>query len=165
MKWFGWNRGLVDPLTIAILLAHPIAALAVLAWFVRQHRWRRDSIALRGDERAAGVEAHQRDGHRLYLLAWTVVGFAFASSIAQTARRGDSWTAALPSTLHGATGLLGMALLTALWIWGRRTRDLREAGESFAVEKRRHGRASDFILALAALHAFLGFLDLLAEFA
>jgi hypothetical protein len=40
-------------------------------------------------------------------------------------------------------------------------RDQREAGEKFALELQRHGRASDVIIILMLFHAFLGFLYLL----
>ncbi len=112
-------------------------------------------------ERDLGVDAHVRAGNRLFYLAWLVVGIAFGAEAIIATMNGRALRTALPSTLHGALGLVGLGLLTLLWLSGRRAHEMKEAAQPFAAEQRRHGRASDFILALAGLHAFLGFLDLL----
>ena len=156
----------MDPTNLVILLLHPIAALIVIGWMIRQHRWRQRGRILKGDERKLAVESHQRDGERLYILAWFLVLGGF---IAHATYRIRTESVALPEALlpsgagglHAGGGLLGLALLTVLWRKGRKTRDLRDAGESWAMEKQRHGRASDDIMVLIGIHAFLGFLWLL----
>ncbi|MEE3310657.1 MAG: hypothetical protein VX230_04125 [Candidatus Thermoplasmatota archaeon] len=156
----------MDPTNLVILLLHPIAALIVIGWMIRQHRWRQRGRVLKGDERKVAVESHQRDGERLYILAWLLVLGGF---IANATYRIRTESVALPEALlpsgagglHAGGGLLGLALLTVLWRKGRKTRDLRDAGESWAMEKQRHGRASDAIMVLIGIHAFLGFLWLL----
>ena len=156
----------MDPTNLVILLLHPIAALIVIGWMIRQHRWRQRGRVLKGDERKVAVESHQRDGERLYILAWFLVLGGFIANATYRIRT-ESVTlpeALLPSGaggLHAGGGLLGLALLTVLWRKGRKTRDLRDAGESWAKEKQRHGRASDAIMVLIGIHAFLGFLWLL----
>ena len=112
------------------------------------------------------MESHQRAGERLYILAWLLV---LGGLIAHATYRIRTESVALPEALlpsgagglHAGGGLLGLALLTVLWRKGRKTRDLRDAGESWAMEKQRHGRASDAIMVLIGIHAFLGFLWLL----
>ena len=156
----------MDPTNLVILLLHPIAALIVIGWMIRQHRWRQRGRVLKGDERKVAVESHQRDGERLYILAWLLVLGGF---IAHATYRIRTESVALPEALlpsgagglHAGGGLLGLALLTVLWRKGRKTRDLRDAGESWAMEKQRHGRASDAIMVLIGIHAFLGFLWLM----
>jgi hypothetical protein len=149
--------------SVAIILLHPVAAVGLLFWFISQHRWRQRGRGLKGSERELGVQSHIRAGNQLFIFAWLVTGLAFLVEIYLVKKVNASIFDALPSTLHGATGPIGMAMLTMLWIWGRRSRDLKAAGEPFAAERNRHGRASDFILALAGLHAFLGFLGLLSR--
>ncbi len=149
--------------SVVIILLHPIAAIGLLIWFISQHRWRQRGRVLKGAERELGVKAHIRAGNQLFILAWVVTGLAFLVEIYLVKSVDDSILKALPSTLHGATGPIGMVFLTMLWRWGRRSRDLKAAGAPFAAERNRHGRASDFILALAGLHAFLGFLGLLGR--
>ena len=73
---------------------------------------------------------------------------------------GESATAVVASHLHGWFGILGLILLTILVRKGRLTKAQREAGESFSLERERHGRASDIIVILMVIHAFLGFIYL-----
>jgi len=160
----GLGRG-VDPVSLVIVLLHPIAALAVIGWMVRQHRWRQRGRLLKGEERKAAVGSHERDGHRLYLLVWVIVISGFvANALFRMRTDGLGLPGALMPTgaggLHAGGGLLGLGLMTVLWNKGRKTRNLRDAGEPWAMEKQRHGRASDAILVLVAIHAFLGFLYL-----
>ena len=153
----------MDPTNLVIILLHPIAALAVIGWMIRQHRWRQRGRLMKGGERKAAVASHERDGERLYILAWLLVVGGFTANAVYRIRTEDL---ALPEALlptgagglHAGGGLLGLALITVLWRKGRMTRDLRNSGESWALEKQRHGRASDAIMVLIGLHAFLGFL-------
>ena len=156
----------MDATNLVIILLHPLAALGVIGWMIRQHRWRQRGLLLKGDERRAAVHSHERDGERLYILAWIIVAGGFiANSLFRIRTEGATLPGALmPSGaggLHAGGGIIGLILITILWRKGRKARDLRNAGESWAAEKQRHGRASDAILVLIGLHAFLGFLWLM----
>ena len=156
----------MDATNLVIILLHPLAALGVIGWMIRQHRWRQRGLLLKGDERRAAVHSHERDGERLYILAWIiVVGGFIANSLYRIRTEGATLPGALmPSGaggLHAGGGIIGLILITILWRKGRKARDLRNAGGSWAAEKQRHGRASDAILVLIGLHAFLGFLWLM----
>ena len=156
----------MDPTNLVIILIHPIAALAVIGWMIRQHRWRQRGRLMKGDERKAAVASHERDGERLYILAWLIVLGGFTANAVYRIRTENISLpeALMPSGaggLHAGGGLIGLILITILWRKGRMTRDLRNAGEPWALEKQRHGRASDAILVLIGLHAFLGFLWLI----
>ncbi|MEE2747937.1 MAG: hypothetical protein VX473_05675 [Candidatus Thermoplasmatota archaeon] len=156
----------MDPLNLVIILLHPLAAIGVIVWMIRQHRWRQRGKLLKGAGRKEAVKAHERDGERLYLLAWLVVIGGFLSNSIYRIRTEDmSFPEALLPTgaggLHAGGGVIGLILITILWRKGRKARDLRNSGEPWAEEKRRHGRASDAIMALIVIHAFLGFLWLM----
>ena len=156
----------MDPVNLVIILLHPLAAIGVIGWMIRQHRWRQRSKLLKGDDRKAAVTSHERDGERLYILAWLiVVGGFVANSTYRIRTEGVAFPEALMPTgaggLHAGGGLIGLILITILWRKGRKTRDLRNSGEPWAAEKQRHGRASDAIMVLIGLHAFLGFLWLM----
>ena len=153
----------MDATNLVIILLHPIIALGVIGWRIRQHRWRQRGLLLKGEERKAAVESHERDGERLYILAWVVVVCGFLANYLYRIRTEDVTfpSALMPSGaggLHAGGGIIGLILITILWRKGRKARDLRNAGESWAAEKQRHGRASDAIMILIGLHAFLGFL-------
>ncbi|MDE0574452.1 MAG: hypothetical protein OSB32_02580 [Candidatus Poseidoniales archaeon] len=153
----------MDPTNLVIILLHPIAALAVIGWMIRQHRWRQRGRLMKGEERKVAVTSHERDGERLYILAWLLVLGGFTANATYRIRTEDIVLpeALMPSGaggLHAGGGLLGLVLITILWRKGRMTRDLRNSGEPWAMEKQRHGRASDAIMVLIGLHAFLGFL-------
>jgi len=49
-------------------------------------------------------------------------------------------------------------LLYVMTRFGKQAKAKRLSGESYAIEKTKHGRAADFIMALVFIHAFLGFL-------
>jgi hypothetical protein len=155
-----------DPVNMFILLLHPIVALAVIVWMVRQHRWRQRGSLLKGEDRKSAVQSHERDGEKIYIVAWFLVIGGFTANVITNFRSTGhlSFDSLLPSGaggLHAGGGLLGMALLTVLWRKGRATKKLRDSGEKWASEKQRHGRASDVIMILIAIHAFLGFLWLI----
>ena len=133
---------------------------------IGQQRWRKGGLLMIGEEREAEVAAHERDGERLYILAWLIVLGGFTANAAYRIRTENVVLpeALMPSGaggLHAGGGLLGLILITILWRKGRKARDLRNSGEPWAMEKQRHGRASDAIMVLIGLHAFLGFLWLI----
>ncbi len=157
----------MGPVDIVIILLHPIIAITVIAWMVRQHRWRQRGRMLKGEERVDAVIEHEKHGEVLYKLAWIVVISGFVGNAIFNIRRegADSiFTALLPSSagaLHAGGGLIGLVLITILWKKGRVVSKTREEGAPIGRERKVHGRASDAIMVLIAIHAFLGFLWLL----
>ena len=90
---------------------------------------------------------------------FVVVGIAFVGRmIAGFRSEGDIFAEIWPTNLHGFIGPLGLILLLIMVNLGKKTKAKRVAGESYSVEKTKHGRAADFIMALIFIHAFLGFL-------
>ena len=154
---------LVDYVITAVLLLHPIAALTLIWMFVRQRRWRQQSLLLRGAERAASLEDHQVTGDRMMAAVIGVIALAFGAHIARASLDGATITTAylVPGHFHGWAGLLGLLFMITLWRMGRKTRDLKSEGKSFTRSKEFHGRISDVMVMLVAIHAFLGFLYLL----
>ena len=157
------QRRLVDPTQVFVLLLHPFAALLVIREFVRQRDWRKQSIALKGAERAAALERHETEGGRLFRLVIAVISLAFLARIASDVLVGEELgiETLIPGHFHGWGGLLGLGLMTYLWSLGRKTRAKKAAGESFARVKDLHGRLSDVMMGLILIHAFLGFLYLI----
>jgi len=74
----------------------------------------------------------------------------------------DATAYLVPGHFHGWAGLLGLALMLNLWRMGRKTRNQKAEGQSFARSKEMHGKISDLMMTLVFIHAFLGFLYLLA---
>ena len=146
-----------------ILLLHPIAALVIIREFARQRNWRKLSISLRGSERAKELDNHELQGERLFRWVLIVVALAFAAKVASSLLSGEDFTLDLlmPGHFHGWAGLLGVALMTYLWNLGRKTSAEKKAGNSFVKLKQLHGKLSDVMIGLIAIHAFLGFLYLL----
>ena len=92
-----------------------------------------------------------------------VVALAFVAKVASSLLSGEDFTLDLlmPGHFHGWAGLLGVALMTYLWNLGRKTSAEKKAGKSFVKLKQLHGKLSDVMIGLIAIHAFLGFLYLL----
>ena len=67
-------------------------------------------------------------------------------------------TSMVPQSLHGFMGPVGFGLMVFMTRLGKQARTQRQAGESFAVAKLKHGRAADLIIYLVFIHAFLGFI-------
>ena len=146
-----------------ILLLHPIAALVIIREFARQRNWRKLSVSLRGSERAKELDNHELQGERLFRWVLIVVALAFVAKVASSLLSGEDFTLELlmPGHFHGWAGLLGVALMTYLWNLGRKTSAEKKAGNSFVKLKQLHGKLSDVMIGLIAIHAFLGFLYLL----
>ena len=149
----------VDPVRTAILLIHPLAALALIWFFLNQRRWRHQSTLLRGEERELALADHQASGDKAMAYIVAVIALAFAAHVARASLEGlNPTTYLVPGHFHGWAGLLGLLLMTTLWMMGRKTRDLKSEGKPFARSKELHGRISDVMVMLVAIHAFLGFL-------
>jgi len=153
----------VEITQVLILLLHPIAALVVIREFARQRDWRKLSISLKGSERVAELEKHEVQGERLFRWVLMVIAMAFVAKVASSLISGEEFELDLlmPGHFHGWAGLLGLALMIYLWSLGRKTTAKKKAGDSFVKIKELHGRLSDVMMGLIAIHAFLGFLYLL----
>jgi hypothetical protein len=69
----------------------------------------------------------------------------------------DDWTSdLLPENIHGFSGPIGLVLLWLVVRYGRSTAEKQSENKSFAVERTKHGRASDMMMALVMIHSFLG---------
>ena len=153
----------MDPALVLILLLHPIAALLVIREFILQREWRKKSLELKGQERASESRRHGIEGERLFRLVIAVIGLAFLARLVSASLSGEDlgYDDLMPGHFHGWGGLLGLLLMTYLWVLGRRASSRKAAGESFSKTKNLHGRLSDVMMVLIIIHAFLGFLYLL----
>ena len=153
----------MDPALVLILLLHPIAALLVIREFILQREWRKKSLELKGQERASESRLHEIEGERLFRLVIAVIGLAFLARLVSASLSGEDlgYDDLMPGHFHGWGGLLGLLLMTYLWVLGRRASSRKAAGESFSKTKNLHGRLSDVMMVLIIIHAFLGFLYLL----
>lgn len=153
----------MDPALVLILLLHPIAALLVIREFILQRDWRKKSLELKGQERASESRRHEIEGERLFRLVIAVIGLAFLARLVSASLSGEDlgYDDLVPGHFHGWGGLLGLLLMTYLWVLGRRASSRKAAGESFSRTKDLHGRLSDVMMVLIIIHAFLGFLYLL----
>ena len=153
----------MDPALVLILLLHPIAALLVIREFILQRDWRKKSLELKGQERASELRRHEIEGERLFRLVIAVIGLAFLARLVSASLSGEDlgYDDLMPGHFHGWGGLLGLLLMTYLWILGRRASSRKAAGQSFSRTKDLHGRLSDVMIMLIIIHAFLGFLYLL----
>lgn len=140
-----------------IMLIHPVLATIFVLWLVRQYGWRKKGMTLRGDERKQALARHQRHGE---WLLWAGISLALVAFVARAISGiivNDNWTSdLLPQNLHGFTGPVGLVLLWLVVRHGRKTAELIEQNESFTVERTKHGRASDMMMALVMIHSFLG---------
>tara|TARA_B100000683_G_scaffold181867_1_gene175224 strand:+ start:9413 stop:9880 length:468 start_codon:yes stop_codon:yes gene_type:complete len=149
----------MDYIRVIALLAHPILASALIFWMWQQYSWRKKNKTLKGEQRKLALEKHEKSGEMILWAGFVVVGIAFVGRmIAGFRSEGDIFAEIWPTNLHGFIGPLGLILLLIMVNLGKKTKAKRVAGESYSVEKTKHGRAADFIMALIFIHAFLGFL-------
>ena len=153
----------MDPALVLILLLHPIAALLVIREFILQRDWRKKSLELKGQERASESRRHEIEGERLFRLVIAVIGLAFLARLVSASLSGEDvgYDDLMPGHFHGWGGLLGLLLMTYLWVLGRRASARKAAGKSYSKTRVSHGRLSDVMMMLIIIHAFLGFLYLL----
>ncbi|MAY05460.1 MAG: hypothetical protein CMB25_07705 [Euryarchaeota archaeon] len=139
------------------MLIHPTLAAVFVFWLVRQYGWRKKGMSLRGDERKKALARHQRHGEWLLWAGITLVFIAFlARAISGILVNGDWTSDLLPQSIHGFSGPIGLVLLWLVVRRGRATAKKKEENESFKTERTKHGRASDIVMALVMIHAFLG---------
>ena len=137
---------------MAILMIHPILALALIWAFMKQRSWRRERGGLRGDERTSALNEHEKSGNRIMAyLIFIISGQSNEQALKQL----------IPNHYHGWAGILALALMGSLWYLGRKTSSLRREGENIAKTRDLHGRLGDVMAVLVIIHAFLGFLYLL----
>ena len=153
----------MDPALVLILLLHPIAALLVIREFILQRDWRKKSLELKGKERASESRRHEIKGERLFRLVIAVIGLAFLARLVSASLSGEDlgYDDLMPGHFHGWGGLLGLLLMTYLWVLGRRASARKAAGKSCSKTRVWHGRLSAVMMMLIIIHAFLGFLYLL----
>ena len=153
----------MDLALVLILLLHPIAAQLQIREFILQRDCRKQGREMKGQKRASESRRHEIGGERLFRLVIAVIVLAFLVRLVSASLSGEDvgYDDLMPGHFHGWGGLLGLLLMTYLWILGRRASSRKAAGESFARTKDLHGRLSDVMMALIIIHAFLGFLYLL----
>jgi hypothetical protein len=151
----------LDLIRTLALLAHPILACGLIYWVWWQYSWRKKSTLLKGDDRKTALGSHIKMGDRLVWATFAVIMVAFIGrGIAGWRSNGDIFSEIWPTNLHGFMGPLGFILLVVLARLGRKTASAKIAGEKFSHLKLKHGRAADFIVVIAIIHAFLGFIYL-----
>ena len=142
-----------------LLLIHPLTAVIIIMWMAFQHQYRVLSKDLKGEERINARNEHEAMGERiLWATISTVVIAMVARIISGVIESGDPLSMIVPTSVHGWFGPIGLVIIWLHVKHGRKVRDAREANESFAGLKMKHGRAADIIMIIAMLHAFLGFL-------
>ena len=160
-----WRRLIetMDFIRAIALLAHPVLACALIFWIWQQYSWRKASKGMKGQLRKDALEKHEKNGEFILWSGILVVLVAFIGRmVAGWRSSGDIFAEIWPTNLHGFIGPLGLALLLIMTNLGKSVKRKRLAGEKFADEKLKHGRAADFIMALIFIHAFLGFLYIFA---
>tara|TARA_Y100000766_G_scaffold90111_2_gene76570 strand:+ start:14469 stop:14915 length:447 start_codon:yes stop_codon:yes gene_type:complete len=140
------------------MLIHPLLAVLFVFWLVRQYGWRKRGMTLRGDDRKEAVTRHQKHGERLLWAGITLALIAFTARAISGILENDDWTSdLLPQNIHGFSGPIGLVLLWLVVRHGRSTaKSMTEDGSSFKAERKKHGRASDVMMALVMIHSFLG---------
>ncbi|MEK9730585.1 MAG: hypothetical protein VW230_02365 [Candidatus Poseidoniales archaeon] len=149
----------MDMFSTVVLLLHPIFAIVLITAMWWQYSWKTRQLQFKGEERTTYVAQHQKIGERLLVSAIMIVLLAFVARAIDAYIHNESMLKSLiPSSLHGFSGPIGLFLLYYMVRFGRRAADLKEKGESFALQKKQHGRASDLVMILVFIHSFLGFL-------
>ncbi|RAH12669.1 MAG: hypothetical protein CMA18_001115 [Methanobacteriota archaeon] len=139
------------------MLIHPILAVVFVFWLVRQYGWRKKGMTLKGDDRKAALARHQQHGERLLWAGISLAMIAFIARAISGIIVNDDWTSdLLPENIHGFSGPIGLVLLWLVVRYGRSTAENKSENKSFAVERTKHGRASDMMMALVMIHSFLG---------
>ena len=151
----------MDIVRVVIIILHPIAALVLIWIFFSQRKWRELSSDLKGNERREAQHHHEIMGDRILIASLSVVLIAFVSNVIRGVLDNGEPTRYLIPSFHGTTGLIGLFLMYYLWKLGRKTKHLKETKHDFTSMREAHGKVSDLLGILVAIHAFLGFLYLL----
>ena len=146
----------------AIILAHPVAALAIVWLFFRQRKWRQKSLKIKGSERSKHLQDHESLGKKILIYSFLIILLAFFSNILRGIIDFNSPTHYLiPGHFHGWSGILGLGMMYGLWNLGEKTSLAKKSGLSYHKQKELHGKVSDILAMLIVVHSFLGFLYLL----
>ena len=143
-----------------VIILHALTGIIVFLWMLNQYSWKGKSKVLKGNERKKKLEKHELFGFYIFPATLFVMILAIIGNIIRKNEE-DLFSEIIPSSLHGATGLIGTGLLLITWNLGRKTKLRRESGEKWSESKRKHGRAADMIIIVGSIHVFLGFLELL----
>lgn len=142
-------------------LVHPILATGLLFLMWKQYQWRSKRRLLTGEELLEARNSHELSGRRILPLACGIVAIGYVTNMITMRGEYPWWRYALPFHVHGAFGTMGIGFLCAVHIYGLRTVQKRESGESFHLTRTRHGRAADVVIFLAIIHGFLGVIYLI----
>lgn len=145
---------------VVILLLHPLFSLIVIYWMYKQYSHRKNRRELRGQQAIDARESHEQVGEKLFRSALAVIAIGFIVNFSFGWFDGEGYLSLFPSALHGWFGVVGIVVLTFTVRKGRLVKKQRESGQKYALELQRHGRASDVMMVLILLHAFLGFIYL-----
>ena len=142
-----------------IMQIHPLLAVILVIWLVRQYGWRKRGMALRGEERKESLKRHQKHGEFILWAGISLDLIAFiARAISGYIEQGDATSDLLPQSVHGYTCPIGLILLWLVVRYGRETVSSKENGEKFSAQRMKHGRAADLVMVLIMFHSFLGFI-------
>lgn len=143
-----------------VIISHAAIGIIVFVWMIKQYSWKGKGKVLKGEDRKIELKKHELFGFYIFPATVLVVMLAIVGNVV---RRGDAEliSSIIPSSLHGAAGLIGTGLLLITWNLGRKTKMRRENGEKWSESKLKHGRAADLIIIIGSVHVFLGFLELL----
>ena len=147
-------------LNSVIIFLHPLLAGVLIYWMYKQYQYRSKRLELRGETAKKFRTEHEKSGLLIYRSALVVVTIGLITNYCIGFTKGEGKYSFLPSSFHGWLGIIGIILLTILVNSGKTVKRLRESKESFAFELKKHGRASDFVMAMLIIHAFLGFIYL-----
>ena len=130
-----------------------------LAYMQQFDMQRVDSLII-GDEAQKYRENHEKSGVLIFRSVLVVITIGFITNSGIGFASGEGYYSLFPSSLHGWFGIMGLILLTILVNSGKTVKALRESSKAFGFELQRHGRASDLVMILLVLHAFIGFIYL-----
>ncbi len=147
-------------LQTVIIFIHPLFAIGILFWMYKQYQYRSKRLELRGIEAKKYRENHEKSGVLIFRSVLVVITIGFITNSGIGFASGEGYYSLFPSSLHGWFGIMGLILLTILVNSGKTVKALRESSKAFGFELQRHGRASDLVMILLVLHAFIGFIYL-----
>ncbi|DAC62817.1 MAG TPA: hypothetical protein HA357_03225, partial [Candidatus Thalassarchaeaceae archaeon] len=106
----------MEVVATAIILLHPLSALAVIWLFINQRKWRQKSTILKGSERQKELKNHEKNGNKLFFYVIGVISLAFLSKIFyfQIINGEVGISDLIPNHFHGWAGLLGLGLMIYL---------------------------------------------------
>ena len=149
----------MNPLSISLLLVHPILALLLIYWITIQYGWRKRKKVVPKENMESERDRHAKNGK---LILWSAISISLFAMVARALsgiiENGDFTSMLMPQSLHGWTGPIGLILLGIMSKYGNQTHKAIHNKQKSGKLRMMHGRAADFIIVLGAIHAFLGFL-------